>query len=300
MVDYIVISGSGSVILGQSVSKMTHSEFCELDFKHFPDNEVYVRIPQDVSHKKVCVIQSMQSADLRPNDLLLEFLFTIETLRDLGADEIVGIVPYLAYSRQDKRFLDGESISSKIVAHLIREAGISKIYCFDSHVNRTIPLEELFCCSAYDLSGFSEIGRFYSKNYELNDPLILAPDAGSKRWAEIVSKTLNCDHDYLEKKRLDGKTVVTKHKNLDTKDRDVIIVDDIISTGGTIINAIKMLGATNPNRIFVSAIHGLFVNSADSRIVLAGATEIIVTNSVESKYSRVDLAPVIAKEVFGL
>ncbi len=300
MSENIVLAGSASEKLGGSVSKLTNSEFYNLDSKIFPDNEVYVRIPTEVKEKRVFIIQTMQSPKFNPNELLLEFLFASKTLDELEAKEVIGIIPYLAYSRQDKRFKEGEAISSEIIANVIKSLGVSKVFCFDSHVNRTIPLNKLFGMEAYDLSGFSEIGNYYSNNFELRDPLVLAPDFGSKDLAEALASKINCESDYLKKKRIDGENVVTEEKDINTKGRDIIIVDDIISTGGTIVNAVEMIKKANPNRIFVSAIHGLFVGGADSKIVDAGADEIIVTNSVESNYSQVDLAPILKKEAFGI
>ncbi|MFX1464993.1 MAG: ribose-phosphate diphosphokinase [Promethearchaeota archaeon] len=283
----IIIPGPASQILGFKIGKLLKTKVVPLDFKRFPDGEAYIRIDGDIQDEHVVVVQSTFPTD--PH--LIELFLLLDTVKELEASKITAIVPYLAYARQDKRFRPGEAISIKTIIRLIENIGVDELYTINIHEDAIL---SEFNMPIVNLSAMNAIGS-YLKEYDLKDPYIVAPDKGAEFLAKEVAEALHVDFGSFSKKR-DYNTgeIKTDKVKLDVNTRDTVIVDDIISTGGTIANAATMLKDQGARRVFVGATHALLIKNARTRIMQAQVEEIIGTDTVLNEVSKISVAPLIA------
>ncbi|MFX1318687.1 MAG: ribose-phosphate diphosphokinase [Promethearchaeota archaeon] len=290
----LVTSGTPSKFLAWNVAQTLKAEYLNTEIKHFPDGETYIRFLGDVAREEVIVIQSLA---LKPNDYLIELFLMLDALKDLKAKRVVTVLPYFAYARQDERFKTGEAISLKTVSRLIEAAGSDYIYTIDSHRHRVVDQDELTAVPLHDLSAMEELAKYMNGKHTLHNPAVIGPDSEAGAWAKIAADALSVDYDALVKKRLDAETVEIQPRELNLKGRDVLIVDDIISTGNTIIKAIEVLKKNGAKDIYVACTHPLLVLNALVRIYESGALDVVGTDTVPSGISHVSVAPVIVDAV---
>ena len=291
MVD-IILGGSSAQVLAIKIGRLLKAPVLLPEIKRFPDGEKYVRITEDVNGKTVAVIQSFYH---QPDEFLIEYFLMVDTLKDLGAKRVLGVVPYFAYARQDERFKPGEAVSFRIVTKLIEEVGTDEIYTVDTHLHRVEQLTEVFRIPAHNLTAVPLLAQYIKKNFELTDLIVIGPDEEAEQWAKVAAKELEAEYDVLEKERLGPSEVRIKTRELDVKNRDVVIVDDIISTGGTMVEAIKMLKEHGAKNIIAACTHPILVQNALTKIYQAGVLAVIGTDTVPSSISFVSVAPVIAE-----
>lgn len=268
---------------GNSIAKdIAHKLNCSLArtvMRRFPDNEFYFRILDDISNKSVLLVQSAY-----PDEKIIELLLMQNAVVEAGAKKIGVVIPYLGYSRQDKKFENGEPISVKAIAeHLSLHAEF--ILTVDPHKDHIL---DFFSPPAYSCSAITEIAQYLKKR---KVDFILAPDKGAKERARQASKIMNCSYDYLEKKRIDGKTVEIKPKYIEVKNKTVAIIDDIISTGGTMAQSIKELKKQGAKEVLVACTHGLFIRGAKEKLLAAGCDDIIAADTIENEFNKVKTAP---------
>lgn len=288
----LIVSGSSCRYLAVNVSRLINTPVVPSEHGVFPDGEIYVRIDGDISGKPVAVFQSFA---LRPNEYLMEFILLTDLVKDLGASKIVAVIPYLAYARQDERFKPGEALSIKTIASIFRSLNINSIVTIDMHLHRVSNPSELFKIPVYNLSAMELLTDYIMLNFKLKSPIVMGPDEEAKQWAERAANRINVDYDVLEKVRCDSYRVNVKPKKLNVYGRDVIIVDDIISTGGTMVEAIKALRSYGARRVIAACTHPILVNQALPRILEAGAEAVIGTDTVPSLVSYVSVKSVIAE-----
>ena len=281
----MVFAGSTCEILAREVAEDLNYELGKLIIRRFPDGELYLRILSEVEGKKCIVIQSIS----KPQDSnFFELLALQDTLRDMGAKEIVTVVPYYGYGRQDKRFKEGECLSAKIIAEHIQLRS-NKFYTINIHEEKILDFFEI---PAKNLEAAPLLGDYF-KTYELNSPVVLAPDEGAITLAERVSKVINCDFDYLEKKRLAPGKVEIRPKKLDVKNREIIIVDDMIDSGGTMIEAIRMIKQQGAKNIFVACVHPVLTGNVITQL-FTYALDVVATNTIPSQISFITVSPLIS------
>jgi ribose-phosphate pyrophosphokinase len=288
----LIIGGSASRPLAEKVVQELGVSISELDVRRFPDGEKYVRILDNVSGEDVAVIQSTYH---KPDEYLFEYFLLAETLRDLGAKKVTAVIPYFAYARQDERFNPGEAISFETVAKLIENVGTNEIYTIDMHLHRVPDISKMFKIPAYNLSAIPLIANYVKKNFELSKLLVIGPDEEAEQWAKAAAETLKVDYDVLEKRRLGPEKVEIKPRRLDVKGRDVLIVDDIISTGGTILETVKVVRREGARKIIAACTHPVLVEDALTKIYEAGTDAVIGTDTIPSPVSHVSVAPIIAE-----
>jgi ribose-phosphate pyrophosphokinase len=293
----LVTSGTPSKFLAWNVAQALNAGYLNTEVKHFPDGETYVRFLAEVTKEDVIVIQSLA---LKPNDYLIELFLMLDALKDLKAKRVITVLPYFAYARQDERFKPGEAISLKSVSRLIEAAGSDYIYTIDSHRHRVVDQDDLTTVPLHDLTAMEELAKHMNNKHSLHNPAVIGPDAEAGAWAKTAADALSVDYDALEKKRYDAETVEIKPQKLDVKGRDVLIVDDIISTGNTIIRAIEVLKKNGAKDIYVACTHPLLVLNALVRIYEAGALDVVGTDTVPSAISHVSVAPVIVDAIKNL
>jgi len=288
----ILIGGSASDVLSLKVGRELGITVSKLQTKKFPDGEKYVRIMDDVKGDTVVVIQSMYHV---PDEHLFEYFLLVKALKDLGAKRIIGVIPYFAYARQDRRFNPGESISFQTVTRLIENVGTDELFTIDTHLHRVNDISKVFNIPAHNLSVVPLLTQYVKQNFTLDKPIVIAPDEEAEQWAKISSEILNTDYDALEKIRLGPDKVEIKTRLRSVNNRNVVVVDDIISTGGTMVETVKILIHYGANRIIVMCSHPLLIGDSYAKILDAGAEAIIGSDTVPSPVSLVSAAPVIAE-----
>ena len=286
-----VVGGSASVPLARGIAKEVRAGFVDVALeKHpggFPDGERYVRLLGPVAGEHVVLVQTTH-----PDPMIVELLLLADAIRDAGAPRITAVVPYFGYGRQDKRFLDGEPISAKTIAkHIAVDCNelLTMAIPANPEILRTFPLP------TREVSGMPAIGR-YLKSAKVD--VLLAPDEGALRLAKEASAVAGVPFDFLVKERIDSYTVKIEPKALAVKGKSVGIVDDVISTGGTIATAAQELRAQGARRVIAACVHGLFVGKAEAN--LKACDDVIATDTVLSPHTKVSVAPEFATAIRAL
>ena len=249
--------------------------------KRFPDNELYIRILDNIRGEDTLLIQNTY-----PDANIIELLLLQDAISEADGNRPVIVIPYFGYSRQDKKFEEGEPISARAIARHI-SLNANSIITVDPHKEHLL---DFFKVPAYSCSAVLEIAKYMRKK---NIDFILAPDKGALDRAKQISNSIHCRYDYMEKTRLNGKTVKIKPKHLEVKNKNVVIIDDIISTGGTMAKSIKELKKQEAKKVYVACTHGLFVNGAKEKLLTSGCDEIISTDTIENEFSKVSVSPCI-------
>jgi len=290
----IVIGGPTCESLASKVAKELGVDVGALEVRRFPDGEKYLRVLSDVKGQNVAVIQSIHHT---PDELLFEYLLLADALKDLGAKRVTAFIPYFAYARQDERFKPGEALSFRTVSKLIESVGTDEIFTIDMHQHRVLKTSEVFKISSHNLSAMPLLADYVKKLGKLEGPLVIGPDAEAEQWAKIAADRLQTDYDVFEKKRFGDANVQVRPRKANANGRDVLIVDDIISTGGTIVEAAKILLSQGARRIQVACTHPILASGALEKIRAAGVSDVIGTDTVPGPISFVSVAPVIAENV---
>ncbi|ANF22199.1 ribose-phosphate diphosphokinase [Thermococcus piezophilus] len=274
----MIVVGSGAGHLEEEVRALG-GELVEVEIKKFPDGEKYVRVLG--SGDEALVVQST----FKPQDEnLIELLLIGDALRERGFTKLRAVVPYLAYSRQDRVTKEGEPIS---VRAIMREIGLyyDELYVFDLHNPETL---RFFPGKAVNLSPARAIAEYFKD--KLGDGVVLAPDKGARARARAVAEKLGLEYSHFEKKRVSPREVKMWPVDIDVVGKNVLIVDDIISTGGTMVKAANLLRARGAEKIFVAATHGVFAEGAIERVSRA-VDELAVTNTIPTPVSRISIVP---------
>jgi ribose-phosphate pyrophosphokinase len=290
----IVIGGPTSESLASKVASELSIDAGMLEVRRFPDGEKYLRVLSDVQGQNVAVVQSIHHT---PDELLFEYLLLADTLKDLGARKVIAFIPYFAYARQDERFKPGEALSFKTVGKLIESVGTDEVYTIDMHQHRVIKSSEIFAIPSHNLSAMPLLANHIEKLGKLQNPLVIGPDAEAEQWAKLAAERLRTDYDVFEKTRLGDAKVEVRPRKSNANGRDVLIVDDIISTGGTIVEAVRILQGQGARRIQVACTHPILAPGALEKIKAAGVEDVIGTDTVPSPISVVTVAPLIAEQV---
>ncbi|MDY0266469.1 MAG: ribose-phosphate diphosphokinase [Methanimicrococcus sp.] len=279
-----IISGPSSQALACRVAFGLNVLPTIVDFVRFPDNEQYLQIKEDVAGEEVVLIQSTTT----DSDLvaLLQLLDACES-----AAKITVVIPYMGYARQDKKFKDGEAVSARAMAKTITAPNLNKIYTVNLHEKSIL---NYFNHPAQDLDASKLIAE-YVANLGLERPLLIAPDKGVRDMVENMATGLNLEWDVFDKTRLAGDQVVMADKKMDIAGRDVIIVDDMIATGGTMAEAVSILNKNGAKEVYVACIHPVLTRNAVLRLSYAGVKDIMATDTIEKVQSRISAAPLIVE-----
>ncbi len=296
--DKILVVGPASQILGVRIAKELGIECVNTEFKTFPDGENYLRINiQDeslIEGKEIIIIQSTgPSSSGDQNSRFIEMMMMIDAVKRMKAAQIILIVPYLAYARQDKIFRPGESQFANLIVSQIDSMGIDEFYAVDIHAPKVL---EGLSCKAINIDSMKSLAD-YIKSIGAKDIVVVSPDKGAVERSKAFAKHFGegVQVDFFEKKR-DVKTgEITMSGKLSLKDKDVVISDDIIATGGTMATAIRLSKESGAKRVYAVATHALLLQNAKYRILNAGADEIIGTDSIDNEASKVSLAKAIAE-----
>ncbi len=277
-----VIAGSASTGLGEKVANALGVDFVRPHVEHFPDGEIYVRIDADLP-EEVVLIQTTY-----PNEKIIELFLLQDALREMGVKRIITVIPYFGYSRQDKIFKRGEAISARAMVRHI-EMNSDYFVGMDLHSENVL---QWFSIPTKHLHATKPIAEWLkSKGVDM----VISPDKGGYKRARYVAQEMGVEFDYLEKTRLSGTEVIIKPKSLDADGKIVGIVDDIISTGGTIARAADQLREQGAKRIYAVCTHGLFIGRSLEN--MKKVNDFAATDTIEGPNSKITVAGVIAEKL---
>ena len=290
LVKFTVIGGNASKDLAKRIARRLKAKYVDADTRTFPDGESKITFRHNLKKSVVLVVQSTYP----PVDTnLLQILSIISEAKKISS-KIYAIMPYMGYARQDRQFLNGEIVTMSVVAKMLQAAGAKKIIAVDIHSKTAL---RHFKIPTENVSAIPELAK-YLKKLELKNPIVVSPDTGGSLRAKKFADILKSDFITLKKSRnrKTGKVSIRSTK-ADVNGKDLIIVDDIISTGGSVVKATQFLKKQKCKRIFVVCTHGLLIGDAEKNIKKAGVTQIISTNTIPRSISKVDVSGVIAQAV---
>jgi len=285
-----IISGKSSEDLARKLSKKIKANLVKSVIRVFADGESKITLNGKLSKKKSVIIQSIYP----PVDTnLIQVLSLISKAKEISS-QVVAVLPYMGYARQDREFLPGEIVTMKVLGKLFKAAGASKVIAVDIH---SLIGFKHFTIKTKNVTAIPDL-VLYFKKLRLKNPLVISPDHGGKERAKEFAKEFGSEYIALEKKR-DRKTgkVKIQTRNVEVVGRDLILVDDMISTGESIVKATQFLKKQKCNRVYVACTHALLMNNAENKIKKAGVTKIISANTIPGKTSVVDISNTIAKAI---
>jgi len=287
MARFTVIGGNGSSDLAKRIARKLKAPYIKTERKIFPDGESKITIKQ-IPKKSIVVV--VQSTNPPVDSNLLELLSIVSKVQKFSS-KVYAVIPYMGYARQDREFLGGEIVTIGVIGKLLKAAGVKKVLTVDIHSK--LALKGLKIPSE-NVSAMEALVKYFKK-MRMKDPLVVSPDLGGKERAEKFSNLLKTNFITLKKHRdrKTGKVNILSGK-VDVKNRDLILVDDMISTGGSIVKATQFLKKQKCRRVFVACTHALLVNDAAKKIKSAGVSQIISTNTIPGKSSKVDVSKVIS------
>lgn len=285
-----VIGGNSSSDLAKRLAKRLKAKFVSAELRVFPDGESKITISAKPKGKIIIVNSTYPPVDTN----LIQTLSLISKARQFSK-QVICAIPYMGYARQDREFLPGEIVTLSVIARLLSAAGASKIIVVDMH--SMLGLKH-FKIPIRNVSAVPELAD-YLKKLRLKNPLVVSPDLGGKERAREFARFYGTDYIALQKQR-DRRTgkVQIMTANIDgVKGRDLVLVDDMISTGGSIIKATQFLKKQKCGRVFVACTHALLIDNAEKKIKRAGVSAIISANTIPGNTSIVDVSGVIAKAI---
>lgn len=285
----IIIPGPASQELGKNIAKQLKARISPIEFTRFPDGESRIRFECSVEGDDVVIVQTTGPPQ---NENLIQLLLMADNAKDLKAKTITAVVPYFAYARQDQRFRLGEIFSLKTIVTLLKTCGVKRILTVNSHnpaILKTMPIR------IQDLSAIPLLAEYY-KNRGFYNAVALSLGKKGLYTAMEANNVLKGGYDYIQSRRDRATGAVTlEEKTLPVKEKAAIIFDDIISSGGTMIKAVAYVKRQGAKTINVACVHPLLTEDVKSRILDAGADQIVATDSVQSPISVVSIAPLIAE-----
>ncbi|WP_458185809.1 ribose-phosphate diphosphokinase [Haladaptatus sp. NG-WS-4] len=283
----MILSGSASQSLAATLADELDEPLAPVEYRSFPDGELLASAPGFEGDRAIVVASTVSS------DTHLELLQLQDAVREWGAREVVTVVPYMGYARQDKAFERGQPISVRAVARAISTT-TDRVLTVNPHEDAV--------CEFFDVpaSPVDAAGCLATPlPADLTDPVFLSPDDGALDIAETVRDSYGSGTtDYFEKRRLSGTEVEITPSDTDVTGRDVVVTDDIIATGSTMSEAVSLLQDRDVGRVFVTCVHPMLAQNARTKLARAGVEAVYGTDTIERAVSQVSVAPAIADSLF--
>lgn len=274
--------------LAHAVSHRTGIPSQPLEFRTFPDGECFVRISPAIKHQRIWLMGSLYPA----NERIVALRLAVDTLLNSGAERIVLITPYLPYMRQDKAFSKGEAISTDIIPEIIQK-GLDSLVTVDPHLHRIHDLKEIYRCPARVIHSADLLGEWIFDN--IPDAVVIGPDSESKQWVASLAARTGRSYIVLKKERRGDFDVSISDEGLQAIGKGTpVLVDDIISSGTTMIRAASLIRENTGKMPAAVAVHGIFAANAFEKMKDAGIRKIVTTNSIIHPTNEIDLSPLIA------
>lgn len=281
----------GNEVLAHSLIKLLHTEPGEAIIRHFPDGETYVKVISNVLEKEAIIVCSLH----QPDDKILPLYFLAKTLKEFRASPVTLVSPYLAYMRQDKRFTDGECISSELFAKLL-SSFVDKLITIDPHLHRRISLDEIYPIHTSVLHVSHLVSKWINEN--IQEPVLIGPDSESEQWVSKVAADANAPYIILEKLRKGDRNVKVSVPQVEKyKESTPVLVDDIISTGNTMIETIGHLKKAGMKPPVCIGIHAVFAAKAYDKLIKAGAEKVVTCNTIAHPSNAIYTDELLAQEI---
>jgi ribose-phosphate pyrophosphokinase len=286
----LLISFPGNEVLGNKLLESGHFEKAAFELRSFPDAETYFRISSDVKNKAVSILCSLD----KPNEKAMPLFFIAQTLKQLGASSVELIAPYLAYMRQDELFHPGESVAARHFGTFLTGC-FDRLITIDPHLHRIKDMKEIFPFQSTVLHSASLIAAWIAEH--VPDSVLIGPDGESKQWVEEVASVAGCPFVIATKHRLGDRKVEVSLPLMDGfQDKIPVLVDDIISTGHTMMEIIKCLRGKNMPAAVCIGIHSVFTPGAFEELTATGS-RILTCNTIEHVSNKIDISSALLEAV---
>jgi ribose-phosphate pyrophosphokinase len=268
-----LITGNANRSLAEEIARSLSLPLSDADVTRFSDGEIYVQINENVRGADVFVIQPTCPP---VNDTLMELLIMIDALKRASAHRITAVLPYYGYARQDRKVQPRVPISAKLVADLLEAAGVDRVLALDLHAGQiqgffNVPVDHLFA---------APVIIDYLGKKDLQDAVIVSPDAGGVERARAIAKRMNAGLAIIDKRRDKPGSAVAMHLIGDVRDRDTVVIDDMIDTAGTLVQAVGAVQRGGARRILACGVHPVLSGPAIDRLDAVPLEEVVVTNSI--------------------
>ena len=294
-----LISGTAHPVLSEAVARAMDIPLCDAHIGRFPDGEIDIKINDDVRGSDCFVLQPLAPP---VNENWVELLLLLDCLKRASAGRITAVMPYYGYARKDRKDEGRVPISAKVVANTITRCGADRVLTIDMH--------------AHQIQGFYDIpvDHLYAKpvllkavrEMNIEKPVVVTPDVGGIKMARAYAKALNADLAIVDKRRVSGSEIAVEHMIGDVDGRNVIIVDDMISTGGSISEAARIVRREGAQKIVLAVSHAVFCGPAIERLDACPADKILATDSIPLhgrapvNLEVVSIAPLLARAIHNI
>ena len=281
-----VVIGPSSRELGIKIANLLGAEKIFVQRKKFPDGESYIRLEKKPSNSRVIIVQTLYPQ----NDSVVELKLMLDTLIEFKPFDVSLVIPYFAYQRQHKRYRTWEAISAKVIAEMFDHKHVDRVLIADVHDR--ILLKFFKNAETHEISAAELIAGHFAK---LRNPFVLVPDQERGYFAKIIAEKLGCEYSWLSKHRdrVTGNITTKIRRKFNVSGKYVILVDDVISSGKTMLNAIALVKKLGAKSVSCAASHYVPLG-AEKMLKKAGAREVIASNSIPSSIGKLDLAEEIA------
>lgn len=282
----IIFSFPGNKGFVHHLAKKLHLEEGDFIIKRFPDGEVYVQINSQVKNKVAILFCTLNN----PNEIILSLMFAAQTLKELGAQKIILVSPYLPYMRQDKRFKPGEAITARLFAKFL-STWVDYLITIDPHLHRIHHLSSIYSIPVLTLHAHDKIAQWIRENIKF--PFLIGPDSESKQWVSEIAEQLNAPYIVCCKNRLSAHEVKIDIPSFSCTTETLIIMDDMISTGSSMRTILKQLSLQGHKGICL-AVHPLLNKETKDKLFASGAEAIITCNTISDSTNKINLLDLIA------
>ncbi len=291
MTRLVLVPMPGNESAAARLASALDAETIAPEVRAFPDGETYVRLDADLSGRVVAIVCTLD----RPDPKIVPLMFLSRLAQDLGAARVGLVAPYLSYMRQDRRFRPGEAITSQYVADLLTSS-LDWLVTVDPHLHRRGSLGEIYRIPARAGSASPLVSAWIRAN--VAQPVLIGPDSESKQWVAAIARAADAPFVVLEKERRGDRDVRVSVPEVERlRDRTPVLVDDIISTGRTMIETVKHLRRAGLPAPVCVGIHAVFAEGAYAELRAAGADRVVTTNTIAHETNAIDVTPVIAEEI---
>ena len=294
-----LLSGTSNKPLSKDIAKFLKSKLVHSSIRNFADGEIYIELNENIRGNSIFIIQSISSP---ANDNLMELLLCIDALKRSSAKTITAVIPYFGYARQDRKVAPRTSISAKVVANLISNAGATRVVTVDLHAGQIqgffdMPVDNLYTAPLF--------AKYIKKKFNAKKLICVSPDVGGVARTRALATRIKADLAIIDKRRPSpGKSEVMNIIG-DVKNKTCIIVDDIIDSGGTIVNAAKALKSSGANEVYVFITHAVLSNNAEEKIKKSHIKKLIITDSIDNsqkikknkKIEVLSISPLMAEAI---
>lgn len=273
-----IISGSSNHNFAQALSQKLNTELINVEFSKFANDEKRVKILDSVQGEEVILVQSFSKP---VDEHIIEFLLLTDALERMGAKSVSAIIPWFGYSLQDKVFQDGEPLSAKVIANLISYSFVHRVFLLDVH---NTSIAGFFSVPTHHLSSLPLFTEYAKNTFDLSQAIVASPDFGGLKRAAKLAKALNLELVNISKKRnLQTGEIIHMELQGDVKDKTVLVFDDVIVSGGTVIEAAEILKQNGAKEVHFLVTHGLLMGEAKEKLSSSQLDSVVISSSVAQK-----------------